>query len=205
MPAKLYSALYTCNRFAFFALIFMVWGLVSCSPKVRVVSNDQQIYLSGRWNSTDSHNTGIAIADQVLSEPWLSNYTVAHGQKKPVLICGTIQNKSHEHIDAETFRKDIERALVNSGRVRLVQDAQKRGEIREERVEQQQFSTTETQKKLAAETGADFILQGSINSIVDENKKQRVTYYQINLTLTEVESNEVVWIGEKKITKLIDR
>lgn len=189
---------------AIYLSLWAIW-LSACSPKVRVVSNDQQMHLSGRWNATDSRNTGEAIANQVLSEPWLVRYTASHAEKKPVLICGTIQNKSHEHIDAETFRKDIERVLINSGKVRLVQDAEKRSEIRDERVEQQQFAAQETQKKLAAETGADFILQGSINSIVDENRKQRVSYYQVNLTLTDLESNEVVWIGEKKITKVIDR
>lgn len=179
--------------------------LLSCSPKVSIISNNQENHLSGRWNAADSRNTGIEIANQILSAPWLINYAASFGGKKPVVICGTILNRSHEHINAETFRKDIELALVNSNKVSLVQDAQNRLEIRDERAEQHQFASKETQKQLASETGADFILQGSINSVVDENRKKRVVTYQINLSLTDIQSNEIVWIGEKKITKAINR
>jgi PBP1b-binding outer membrane lipoprotein LpoB len=58
-------------------------------------------------------------------------------------------------------------------------------------------------KKFGLEQGADYILQGSINSIVDSHKRRKVVYYQVNLELTNIESNEVVWIGEKKIAKYV--
>ena len=58
-------------------------------------------------------------------------------------------------------------------------------------------------KKFGLEQGADYILQGSINSIVDSEKRKKVVYYQVNLELTNIQSNEVVWIGDKKIAKYI--
>ena len=58
-------------------------------------------------------------------------------------------------------------------------------------------------KKWGKELGADFILQGTINSIVDSYKKQKVVTYQIDLQLTNIETNEVVWMGDKKIKKQI--
>lgn len=58
-------------------------------------------------------------------------------------------------------------------------------------------------KKFGLENGADFILQGSINSIVDSYKRKKVTYYQVDLELTNIETNEVRWIGDKKIAKYI--
>ena len=58
-------------------------------------------------------------------------------------------------------------------------------------------------KKFGLENGADFILQGSINSIVDAYKRKKTVTYQINLELTNIETNEVVWIGEKKISKMV--
>jgi PBP1b-binding outer membrane lipoprotein LpoB len=58
-------------------------------------------------------------------------------------------------------------------------------------------------KKFGLETGADFMLQGNINSIVDAHKRQKVTYYQIDLELTNIQTNEKVWIGDKKIKKFI--
>ncbi|MFC2107197.1 penicillin-binding protein activator LpoB [Bacteroidota bacterium] len=181
-------------------------SLASCSSrKVTRVSPDQQIDLSGRWNDTDSRLTAEAMIDQSLNEKWLENFTRAHSGKEPVVIVGLVQNKSHEHIDAETFIKDLEKAFINSGRVRLVQAGAKREEIRNERGDQQEFSSAETMKKWGREIGADFMLQGTINSIVDQYNKEQVTFYQVDLELTNIETNEIVWIGDKKIKKYINK
>ena len=58
-------------------------------------------------------------------------------------------------------------------------------------------------KKWGLELGADFMLQGTINSIVDSYKKEQVVYYQVDLELTNLETNEVVWMGDKKIKKQV--
>ena len=49
------------------------------------------------------------------------------------------------------------------------------------------------------------MLNGDINSIVDTYKKERVNYYQTNLELSSIETAEVVWIGDKKIKKYINK
>ena len=85
----------------------------------------------------------------------------------------------------------------------MVQAGKKREELRAEKADQQTNATASTMKKFGMEVGADYILQGSINSIVDEHKKKRVVYYQVNLELTDIQTNEVVWIGDKKIAKYV--
>ena len=47
------------------------------------------------------------------------------------------------------------------------------------------------------------MLQGTINSIVDTYKKNKVVSYQINLELTDLETREIVWMGDKKIKKTV--
>jgi PBP1b-binding outer membrane lipoprotein LpoB len=116
-----------------------------------------------------------------------------------------VVNKSHEHINVETFTKDVERSLLNSGRVRFVASKSERDEIREERADQQEFASAETKSDFGEERGADLMMSGSINTIVDQEGKKAVIYYQINMELKEMESNEKVWIGEKKIKKYVER
>ena len=38
---------------------------------------------------------------------------------------------------------------------------------------------------------------------IHQHKNQKTVYYQINLELTDLETNEKVWIGDKKIKKAI--
>ena len=120
-----------------------------------------------------------------------------------MVIVGMVTNKSHEHIEAETFMKDLERSFINTTKVGLVQSGKKREEMRAEKGDQQTNASQSTMKKFGLENGADFILQGSINSIVDAYKKKKTVTYQVNLELTNIETNEVVWIGDKKIAKNI--
>ncbi|WP_196895927.1 penicillin-binding protein activator LpoB [Aureivirga marina] len=181
----------------------IVFSLESCSRKIQRVSPDQTIDISGRWNDSDSRMVSEDMIQQVLSGAWLDRYRTKFG-KEPVVIVGLVRNKSHEHIDAETFIKDIEQSFIRSGRVRLVKGGAFREELRAERADQQNNASISTVKKFGKELGADFMLQGTINSIVDAHKKEKVVYYQINLELTNIETNETVWIGDKKIKKFIE-
>ncbi len=175
----------------------------SCSRQVTRVNTDQAIDVSGNWNNTDSRLVAEEMTQTVLGGKWLSTHLEEKQGKRPVVVVGVVKNKSHEHIDAETFVKDVEQAFIKSERVRLVQGGKKREELRAEKADQQDNATVSTMKKFGLENGADYILQGSINSIVDSHKRKKVVYYQVNLELTDIQTNEVVWIGDKKIAKYV--
>ena len=179
--------------------------LTNCSstPQVTRVNENTVTDLSGRWNETDSRLTAEEITAELMDHAWYSTYASENAGKKPVIIVGLITNKSHEHISAETFSKDIEKAIINSGRMKLVQAGNMREEVRAERADQQNFASQSTMKKFGLENGADFMIQGTINSIVDSNKKEKSVYYQIDLELTNIQTNDKVWIGDKKIKKMI--
>jgi hypothetical protein len=187
-------------------LAFLILHISGCNPRREVtrIETDQQVDLSGRWNDTDSRMVAEALMDQVLNERWLEEYTSRNHGARPILIVGLVRNKSHEHINAETFIKDIERAIIKDGSARLVQAGSQREALRRERADQQDFASSETAKQWGLELGADFMLQGTINSIVDSYRKEKIVYYQVNLELSNLETNEIVWIGEKKIKKYIN-
>ena len=175
----------------------------SCSRKVTRIEPTEQIDLSGRWNNTDSRIVAEEMIGTILNDKWVSNHKQSQNGEKPVVIVGFVSNKSHEHIEAETFVKDVEQSFIKSGKLRLVQGGKKREELRAEKADQQSNASVSSMKKFGLEQGADYILQGSINSIVDSEKRKKVVYYQVNLELTNIQSNEVVWIGDKKIAKYV--
>lgn len=179
-------------------------AVTGCKTKVKRVGVDETIDLSGRWNDTDSQLVSAEMISDLASRSWVEEYTATHG-KKPVVIVGTVRNLSSEHIQTETFTKDLERELINSGRVKFVANPVERGELRQERKEQQIWSREETQKRLAAETGADYMLQGGIKTIIDQEGKESVKFYQVDLELVQLETNEKAWIGSKKIKKLVKK
>ena len=180
--------------------------LMSCGKEKRVTRVDPGVVtdLSGRWNDTDSKQVAEAMIQDMVNRPWLSKFTGSHG-REPVVIVGTILNKSHEHIDVVTFVTDLEREMTNSQQVLFVASKSEREEIREERKEQAVFSREDTQKRPGQELGADFIMKGTIASIVDESSGTKAVYYQIDLDLIDLENNVKSWYGQKKIKKVIER
>ena len=193
------------KKYAFVAALCLAMCAMStsCRHGVERVDVNEQIDLSGRWNDTDSRLVAEEMVSQVLSGDWIANFQRTHRGNKPVVIVGLVYNNTSEHIEANTFIKDVEKAFVQSGKVRLVQAGEKREALRKERAAQQDFASSETAKKWGRELGADFMLQGDISSITDQYKKEKVVYYQTSLELSDLETNEDVWIGDKKLKKYV--
>ena len=120
-----------------------------------------------------------------------------------VVIVGMIQNRTSEHIESETFIKDLEKEFINSGTIRVVENDLFREKLREERADQNEFASVETQSQWGLELGADFMLFGVMTSITDELGREKVVSYKVNLELVNIETNEKVWIGDKEIKKYI--
>ena len=187
-------------------VIFIVIGLLmsGCSStSVKRVAVDETVDLSGRWNDTDSRLVSEEMIKDVLSRDWVQAHKRSHQGKAPVVIVGTVRNRSDEHINTQTFVKDLERAIINSGEVNFVAGAGERGEVREERKDQASFATEETAKAEGEEIGADFMLKGSINTITDRIKGTQVKFYQVNLELINIKTQRKIWIGDKKIKKVV--
>jgi uncharacterized protein (TIGR02722 family) len=180
----------------------LLLGTSCANRKVQRIDPNQQTDISGRWNDTDSKLVANEMITDVLQRPWRSNFEQKYG-RKPVIIVGSVKNKSSEQIDPITFIKNLERSFVNSGVVGVVQSGDERNQVRDERNDQQTFASEESKKKWGKEKGADFMLNGVIASIVDQYKNQKTVSYQVNLELTDLETNEKVWIGEKDIKKHI--
>lgn len=181
-------------------------ALTGCAsnPRVSRVASDEAVDLSGYWNDTDSRLVSEEMIADSLSRAWIDEWRGETG-RKPTVIVGSVRNRSNEHINTEPFTKDLERAFVNSGRVRLVASSDERGGLRDERLDQLRNATIDTAKSMGKEIGADFMLIGGINTIIDGAGGTSVRFYQIELELVNLESNEKVWIGQKKIKKVVER
>ena len=176
--------------------------LAGCSTSVERIDAGQTVDLSGAWNDTDSQMVAQEMISDVLARPWYNNFTAKTG-KAPAVIIGTVRNLSHEHINTKTFVNEMERELINSGRVEFVASSDERNEIREERIDQDLNSTESTRNAAGKEQGADFILKGQINTIIDTADSDQVRYYQVDLSLISLADNRKVWVGQKKLKKLV--
>lgn len=175
-------------------------GLSGCATQVKRVGVEEVKDLSGAWNDTDSRLVSEEMIRDSLSGGWLKRHRSAH-KNEPVVIVSSVRNLSHEHINTRTFVNDLERAYVNSGDVRVVASKNERENVRSERSDMDLHGREETRKEMGKETGADYMLMGSINTIIDASGREQVRFYQVDLTLISLTNNEKVWTGQKKLKK----
>lgn len=176
--------------------------LVGCSsaPLVERVDPEVEIALTDKWNAEDSRQVAEAMIGEMITFPWYDRW-LRENAEQPTIVVQSIRNKSHEHISVDTFINDIKRASLRTGKLRFVADSEQREAVRAEREAQDGYATPETTARWGRELGADFALVGVINSFVDEWQDRRVTNYQVDLILVNLETNEEVWLGQKKIQK----
>jgi len=190
------------SRTVLTALILML--AAGCSTEVTRMDAGEVKDLSGAWNDTDSQQVSEEMIKDVLERPWLGEFSRTKN-REPAVIVGEVSNLSHEHINVNTFVADMERALINSNKVQFVASSTERQEVRDERMDQDLNASEATRKAMGQEKGADFMLKGTINTIIDVSGKTQVRFYQVDLTLISLVDNRKVWVGQKKIKKLVER
>ena len=179
--------------------------MAACGTKVQRLDVDAQKDLSGKWNDTDSRMVAETMIQEALYGPWYAKAVKATSGKEPVIIVGTVDNQSMEHINTNTFIEELQRALINSGRVEFVASKNERGEVRSERLEQDEYASEATRKAFGQEVGADYMLSGVLSSIVDQEGSKSVMFYQVNLKLINIKTNQIVWNGQKQIKKYVNK
>jgi uncharacterized protein (TIGR02722 family) len=187
-------------------MVSVAFALSGCGHETKVTRVDTGVVtdLSGRWNDTDSRMVAEAMIKEALQYPWLGNFEKAN-QRQPVVVVGTVLNSSHEHISVQTFITDLERELTNSQKVTFVAGKGERDEVRSERKEQAIYAREDTQNAPGKEIGADFMMKGTISTILDEAEGTKAVFYQVDLQMIDLENNAKVWYGQKKIKKVVER
>ncbi|MGM0412875.1 MAG: penicillin-binding protein activator LpoB [Pseudomonadota bacterium] len=174
-----------------------------CGKTVERIDTDETRDLSGRWNDTDSRLVAEEMIADALARPWLENHREETGDR-PTVIIGEVRNLSHEHINTRTFINDLQRELINSGRVEFVASSEQREAVREERADQDLHASPDTRKAMGEELGADYMLLGSINTIIDQEGREQVRFYQVDLEMISLADNRKVWMGQKKLKKYVE-
>jgi uncharacterized protein (TIGR02722 family) len=194
------------SRHSLVLLVLVLIGFSGCGGETRVTRVDSGVVtdLSGRWNDTDSRMVAESMVKEALEYPWLNNFSQSK-RRQPVVVVGTVMNNSHEHINVQTFVTDLERELTNSQKITFVAAKNEREEVRTERKEQAMYSREDTQKSPGKEIGADYMMKGTIATILDEADGTKAMFYQVDLQMVDLESNAKVWYGQKKIKKVIEK
>jgi hypothetical protein len=180
--------------------------LSSCATRVNRVDPGTQVDLSGYWNDTDVRIVCEALLNDFINSPRAAGAIAAMGDRLPVVLVGSFRNESGEHIDTAIISSIMEVTIFNSGKMDFVAGGRVRDEIRAERQDQQSHSSPATVSALASETGADFLLTGTVRTILDRERNTTLRTYFVTAEMTDIETNSRIWMAQNsEIKKVVVR
>ncbi len=189
------------------ACVLVAVVLAGCGgTKVANVDPRTEGYISGRWNDSDARAVAEDLIPQCLESPWLPEFRGQQGDQRPRVLVAYVENNTSEHISIDVFMNELQRVLINSGVVRFVADEVVREDLMRE---------VEWQRDMAAGggvsrdvdrgvSGADFMMMGAVNSVVDQGGGSAIVYYKVDLSLTDLRNWEKVWIGTAERKHLVE-
>ena len=191
------------KKVTFLVLAISVLFLFSCaSTSVERVDADEIIDLNGYWNDTD-----VRIVCESLIQDWISSQRISAFQNEivrvPYVIVDRIKNESDEHLDTEIVANKMTVAIINSGKMEFVSSKNQRESLRQEKLDQSDYASEDSAKSIGNEIAADFMLMGSVKTIVQKSGNKSVRTYYVTVELQDIETNRVVWMGEDSSIKKV--
>lgn len=184
------------------ALALGALALTGCGEtRTTRTSSDGAKDLSGKWNDVDAKTVAADMVQKSTSDSWADDFQAKHN-RLPIVKLGKVITRADagEVIATDIFLKEIRKAFIKSKKVRIKDDA---SQSREELTDQAGFA--EKGKEMAKELAPDFLLKGTISTQNDQDGRQSVRYYQIDLELTDIQSSEVIWGESTKIRKEVEQ
>ena len=185
------------------ALLFVAAiSLTSCGPKAFVKGQydsdvNKENLLNDEWSETDMQNSVKSMVESLVAHP-----AIAKAATPPILIVTNLQNKTSEHIDTQSIMDMVRVELTKSGKVAFI-DKEARQDISDEYNYQDSGMVHESTKKGPGhQVGADFIVNGRLDSIVQEVGKDKTVYYKLTLNMTNLKTSVITWTDQKQMRKI---
>lgn len=182
------------------ALLCLGLVMTACGPKAFVKGQyddaQRENLLNDQWSETDMQKTVQTMVESMVRHP-----AIAAAKAPPVLMVTNLQNKTSEHIDTQSIMDMVRVDLTNSGKVAFI-DKEARQDIADEYNYQNSGMVGDTTKKgPGGQVGADYIVNGRLDSIVQEVGKEKTVYYKITLNMTNLKTGVITWTDQKQIRK----
>ena len=175
------------------AVVIFGLALSACGPRAFVKGEyDKDVestnLLNDQWSESDMQNAVKTLVASAIQHP-----TIAAAKTPPVVIVTRLQNKTSEHIETQSITDMITVELMKTGKTQFVDAAAREDIAKEYEYQGSGMVSGGTRKGKGQQVGADFIMNGRIDSIVQEVGKDKTIYYKVTLNMTNLSTGLIVW------------
>lgn len=179
--------------------------LNGCASRTRDLDPNASIHYDASYDFSDKKVIVNDLVAKILQAPF------AMSAKKPLMIIYPFSNETSEHINTRGVSDDIQRQMLQSGKFRFINEQQRDNIAAEMEYQSKGYVDKTMRIKIGRQLGADYLLSGSLRSIkkvqprqVRIRKSERI-YYSLDLTVTDLESSEIVYADQAEIAREASR
>lgn len=193
------------NKMVMFFIAFVTLFAVGCGPRAFVKGEyDDNVedtnLLTDKWSESDMQNAVKELVGSAVAHP-----AVAQAKRRPIVMVTRLQNKTSEVIDTQNITDMFQVELQNSGKVQFVDKAAREDIAEEYEYQDSGMVSRDSKKGKGGQVGADFVLNGRLDSIVQEAGKDKTVYYKMTMNLTNLKTGLVEWTGQKQMRKMFKK
>ncbi len=176
-------------------------ALAGCGgPKTRYGDAGSVETVTNQFGSTDLQMLAEQMTQSMLQAP-----VIASGNL-PIVTTQEVKNKTSEYIDTRAITNRMRSSLQKSGRVRFAVDqAEMQKQLDELNRQQGEQYDQDKSVQQGRMVGAGYRVTGEITSIVKETKNVKDVYYQLFMSLTNIQTGIEEWSETKDIRKTTER
>ena len=193
---------YTLKSCLIILMVVLLGFSFGCTVTTREISSEEEVIYDEGYHFSDKKNIVDTLVGSLISKPPLSNTS-----DKPVMIVYGVANRTSEHISTSGITDDIRQALLESGKVRFINETQRENIAYETDYQYGGRVSPQTRIKLARQVGAKYMLTGTLRSIEKKQprqvrlKKRTLKYYSLNLELTDIETSLIEWADSAEVIR----
>jgi penicillin-binding protein activator len=173
-----------------------------CMATTKNLNPDNELHYDATYDFSDKKQ----IVESLVT-PLLDAVRFFPNRVKPAMIVYPVVNETSEHISTGAITDEIRMKLIQSGKIRFINERQRENIMQETAYQNQGFVDPAQRVEQGRQLGADYILSGTLRSIEKKQptqmrlfKKERI-YYSLDLTMTDLKTGEIVYADQAELAR----
>jgi penicillin-binding protein activator len=183
------------------AAVALLPGCAAFRHRVEDVDVEEGRTYDEQYGHRDLRELSSDLTQQLLGSGFLQQQ-----EEQPILMIAGIRNDTDEYIDTRSITDRMRVLLMDSGKLRSVNEARRR-ELMEEQGYQAEHVEPTQQVAIGRQLGAQYMMSGAFSKIARSSPRQirisrrRLNYYKMTLEVTDLQTGEIMWIAEREFAR----
>lgn len=190
------------SHLALLVLGSALFGCATARPVTGEYSDPHTIEIvTDHFSESDLQQIADRMAASMAQSP---TFQGASPQAPVRVVVAHLENHTNEPVDLESLADKIQVALFKTGKFEIFDQRARLAIAREYEYQQSNYVDPASAHAPGQQTPADFVLTGTLASIVQQGGSDERVYYKFSLSASDMKSGAVRWADEQELRKSLE-